>query len=217
MRTMRRSTVIFLLAVVALLFAGLSLSGTGITVPTSFTSLLAGTSTGKAFVMGAGSSLSPSGGSILASAFAANPSDCSTEGFFAIGIGASGDAACESELYMIPLVIDGRGAEIPMGDIEQIFVANFFCNINRIDVSGTPSGSITVDIWNAAGAIPTSGDKISASAPATLSSSRLNLNGSLAAWTTGVSPGNVISGSVVTVSTVEYVTIQMWCKLESEP
>lgn len=113
--------------------------------------------------------------------------------------------------HFITLNIDGGGSAIPTGDLNFFPTAAFACTIDRIDVSGYPSGSITVDIWKRAGAIPTSAQKISASAPATLSSSQLNQNGSLTGWTTAVASGDVFGGTVATAATVERVAIQIRC------
>ncbi len=79
------------------------------------------------------------------------------------------------------------------------------------DISGSPSGSISVDVWKRAGAIPTSGQKISASAPLALSSSQLAQNGSIAGWTTSVAIGDVFGFSVASASTVTKVVGQVFC------
>jgi hypothetical protein len=129
----------------------------------------------------------------------------------------SGKTNCDisgtsGQLHSITFVINGGGSAITTGALNIFPTADFACTINRIDVSGNPSGSITVDIWKAAGAIPTSGNKISASAPATLSSSQLNQNGSLTGWTTAVNSGDVFGGTVATASTVTSVTVTIWCQ-----
>lgn len=67
-----------------------------------------------------------------------------------------------------------------------------------------------MDIWKAAGAIPTGSDKISGSSPATLSSSQLGLNSSLSGWTTSVSIGDVWGASVATATTVTSMNVFIW-------
>ena len=141
--------------------------------------------------------------------------DCPAGG---LGFTQSTDAfGCNSipaaQLHSVTFVINGAsGGAITTGALGVFPAVDFACTINRIDVSGTPSGSITVDIWKAAGAIPTSGNKISASAPATLSSSQLSQNGSLSGWTLGVSAGDVFGGTIATAATVTAVTITIWCQ-----
>jgi len=132
--------------------------------------------------------------------------------------GASADPSFETcsgavnQLHSITFVLDGGGSVIATGAVNKFPPVDYACTINRVDVTGNPSGSITVDIWKAAGAIPTSMNKISASAPATLSSSQINLNGSLTGWTTSVSIGDVFGASVATSTTVTSATIVMWCQ-----
>jgi len=114
--------------------------------------------------------------------------------------------------HAIPFVIDGGGSAITTGALKDFPTAAFSCTINRIDISADQAGSITIDIWKAAGAIPTSANKISASAPLTLSSAQLNQNGSLTGWTTSVSVGDVFGFNVATASTVTHVVGQIWCQ-----
>lgn len=114
--------------------------------------------------------------------------------------------------HSLSFTIDGGGSAIATGDARSYPTAAYACTINRIDISADQSGSITVDVWKAAGAIPTSGNKISASAPLTLSSAQLAQNGSLTGWTKTVSSGDVFGFNVATVSTVQRVTGQIWCQ-----
>jgi len=112
----------------------------------------------------------------------------------------------------ITFAISGSGSPIVTGALGVFPTAAFNCTIDRIDVSADQSGSITVDIWKAAGAIPTGANKISASAPATLSMAQLSQNGSLTGWTTAVVSGDVFGGTIVSAMTVESVTIQIGCR-----
>ena len=98
------------------------------------------------------------------------------------------------------------------GDIKYYPTVDFSCTINRIDISSDQSGSLTVDVWKKAGAIPTSGDKISASAPLTLSSAQLAQNGSISGWTTSVTSGDVFGFSVASATTVTKAVGQIWCQ-----
>jgi len=106
--------------------------------------------------------------------------------------------------------IDGGGSVISTGGLGVFPIAGSACTITRVDSSGSPSGSATMDIWKAAGAIPTGSDKISGSSPATLSSSQLGLNSSLSGWTTSVSIGDVWGASVATATTVTSMNVFIW-------
>jgi hypothetical protein len=81
------------------------------------------------------------------------------------------------QLHSIPIVIDGGGSVISTGDAGVYPTSAFACTINRVDFSADQSGSVTIEVWKRAGAIPTSGNKISASAPLTLSSAQISQNG----------------------------------------
>lgn len=115
-------------------------------------------------------------------------------------------------LHAITFSIDGGGVAIATGAIGQFSPVDYACTITRVDVTSDQSGSITIDIWKSAGAIPTGANKISASAPITLASSQISLAGSLTGWTTSVSIGDVFGGTVATASTVTKATAVIWCQ-----
>lgn len=117
-----------------------------------------------------------------------------------------------AQLHSVSFVIDGGGSVIALGDAKVYPTADFTCTINRWDISADQSGSITVDVWKVAGAIPVAGNKISASAPLTLSTAQLAQNGSLSGWTLGISVGDVFGFSVASATTVTRVTGQLWCQ-----
>lgn len=116
--------------------------------------------------------------------------------------------------HVITFPISGAaGAAISTGALKSFPTAEAACTIYRTDISADQSGSITIEIWkHAAGTIPTSGDKISASAPITLSSAQLNQNGSISGWTTSVAKDDIFGGTIVTAATVTVVTAQIWCR-----
>lgn len=117
-----------------------------------------------------------------------------------------------SQQHQINISIDGGGSTISTGALGQFQTVAFACTITRIDIAADQSGSITIDVWKKAGAIPGSGDKISASAPITLSSAQLNQNGSISGWTTSVSSGDVFGGTITTAVTVTKATATIWCQ-----
>jgi hypothetical protein len=117
-----------------------------------------------------------------------------------------------SQQHVITVSLDGGGVAIATGDVGIFPTVAFACTINRIDISADQSGSITVDVWKRAGAIPAGANKISASAPLTLSSAQLSQNGSISGWTTSVASGDVFGFTVVTAATVQKVTGQIWCQ-----
>lgn len=118
-----------------------------------------------------------------------------------------------SSVHIITAVIDGGGAAIAPGDANVFPSVNFGCTIGAAMVSADAVGSITVDVWKANAAIPTSGDKISGTNPVTLASAQLNQASSLATWTsTTVSANDVFGFRVATATTVTRVTVQLFCQ-----
>ncbi len=86
--------------------------------------------------------------------------------------------------------------------------------INRVDISGGGTAgatcSITIDIWKANAAIPTSGGKISASAPVTLSTANLAQSMDISTWTKAVAANDVWGASVATVTGCITALVQVW-------
>ena len=68
-------------------------------------------------------------------------------------------------------------------------------------IAGNASGSMTVDIWKASNVVPNSGNKISASAPLTLSSAQFGTS-TLSGWTLTIAAGDVFWASVATADGV---------------
>jgi hypothetical protein len=115
--------------------------------------------------------------------------------------------------HVISFVIDGAGSAITTGALKDYPTAEYACTINKATISADQSGSITVDVWKAAGAIPTSSNKISASAPVTLSTSQLNQASAVSTWSPlTVSVGDVFGFSVASAATVTHVVGQLWCQ-----
>lgn len=129
-------------------------------------------------------------------------------GYASLGGGGSGG----SQLHTINLSRTNNGSVLPTGDFLMYGSADFACTINRVDISADQSGSVTVDIWKVSAAIPTSGNKISASAPVTLASAQLAQNGNLSGWTTSVAANDVFGASIQSVTSVTSILIQIWCQ-----
>lgn len=198
-------------------------SGTIGVTPTFVLSLQTGTlatglintgTTGQvAYYAAGGTTLSGVGPGTTTTVLHGNASGAPSYGAVSLTADVSGILpSANSQPHAITFVIDGGGSAITTGDIKFYPTADFACTINRWDISADQSGSITVDVWKAAGAIPTSGNKISASAPLTLSSAQLAQNGSRTGWTSSVSVGDVFGFNVATASTVTRVVGQIWCQ-----
>lgn len=79
--------------------------------------------------------------------------------------------------------------------------------ITSATIEADVSGSCTVEVWKTtyAGAPATSADKISASAPITLSSAQKNQDTTLTGWSTSVSAGDIICFYLASTSTIGWV------------
>lgn len=90
---------------------------------------------------------------------------------------------------------------------------SFTGTINRLDIIGNAAAlaacSITVDIWKRNAAIPTASQKISASAPATLSSATVSQSGSLSGWTTSVAANDIWGATVASVTGCVYAQVRV--------
>ncbi len=131
-----------------------------------------------------------------------------------LGNGGSGGSA--NQLHSVTFVFNGGSSTLATGD-SGLYpgVGAGTGTINRVDISGGGTAgaacSVTVDIWKRNAAIPTSSQKISASAPATLSSANLAQNGSRSGWVnTAVAAGDVFGASIATVTGCITALVQVW-------
>jgi len=120
------------------------------------------------------------------------------------------NSGAKQQQHSVSFVIDGNGSTIATGDIGVYIPVASPGTINRWDLSGDSACSITIDVWARSAAIPTGSQKISASAPMTLSSAQLAQNGSRSGWTNAVSSGYVFGFSVATVTACTRVTGVVW-------
>lgn len=72
--------------------------------------------------------------------------------------------------------------------------------ISRWDIIANASATCTIDIWKAAGALPTVANTITAAAKPSLSAATTNSSTTLTGWTTTVSVGDVLGFNMQSVS-----------------
>jgi len=115
----------------------------------------------------------------------------------------------------IEFIIDGAGSVITTG-MKGYLEIPFGCTINRATLLADQSGSIVVNIWkctysqfDAGGTHPVVGDKITASAPPTISSTTKAQDSTLTGWTTSISAGDILAFNVDSVSTLTRVTLSL--------
>lgn len=112
-------------------------------------------------------------------------------------------------------VVDGGGSPITTGLKGYIYVP-FACTITEADLLADQAGSIVVNVWKCAysafdaGAThPVAADKITASAPPTISSAVKAQDGTLTGWTASISAGDVLAFNVDSISTIQRVTLAL--------
>ena len=123
----------------------------------------------------------------------------------------------EDDVVDINFVIDGGGSTITTG-MKGYIEINQALTITANTLLADQSGSIVVNVWKCtytqfdAGAThPVVGDKITASAPPTITTATKSTDSTLTGWTTSVSAGDILAFNVDSVTTVQRVTLCLKC------
>jgi hypothetical protein len=134
---------------------------------------------------------------------------------------ASGDAAAQKYLKAdgtwstpsgsgpvraVGITIDGGGSAITTGTKGFIRVP-YAGTLAEWSIVADQSGSIVIDVWKKANAIPAVTETITASDKPTLSSAQINSSTALTGWTTSVAANDVFGFKVDSAATVTRVTI----------
>lgn len=101
-------------------------------------------------------------------------------------------------------IIDGGGSTITTGVKGDLGPIPFNCTILEATLLADVSGSIVVNVWKDtyANFPPTVADKITASAPPTISSADKSTDSTLTGWTTTIDAGDILRFNVDSVSTI---------------
>lgn len=110
----------------------------------------------------------------------------------------------------ITAIIDGGGSAITTG-IKGDLEIPFGCTIQRVTMLADQTGSIVVDVWKDtyANYSPVDADSITASAPATISSSTKSQDSTLTGWTTSITSGDILRFNVDSCTSITRVCISM--------
>jgi hypothetical protein len=119
-------------------------------------------------------------------------------------------ASSTGAVVSISFLVDGAGATITTG-IKGDLQIPFACTISTWTLLADQSGSLVVNIWKDtyANYPPTVADKITASAPPTISSSTKGQSSTLTGWTTTISAGDTLRFNVDSVTTIQRVTLAL--------
>lgn len=110
----------------------------------------------------------------------------------------------------ITIVIDGGGTVVTTG-VKGFLEIPFNCTITRSTLLADQTGSVVVNVWKVAYASfpPTSGNKITASAPPTISGAQTAQDSTLSGWTTALNAGDIMAFNVDSATTVQRVTLSL--------
>lgn len=112
----------------------------------------------------------------------------------------------------ISFTIDGGGSAITTG-VKGDLQIPFACTITSNTLLADQTGSIVVNVWKVAYASypSTVTNKITASAPPTISSAAKSTDATLTGWTTSISAGDTLRFNVDSITTVTRVTLVLAC------
>lgn len=133
----------------------------------------------------------------------------------ATGIGATGPTgATGPALGGLEFVIDGAGSAVSTG-LKGYFEVPFACVITENTLLADQTGSIVVNIWKTTfasfvpGTHPVAADKITASAPPTISAAAKSQDATLSGWTTSLAAGDILALNVDSAATITRVTLSL--------
>jgi hypothetical protein len=116
--------------------------------------------------------------------------------------------------HTISFVIDGGGSVITTG-LKGYLEIPFACDIQQATLLANVSGSIVVDVFKCDYANfnvtthPIAADKITASAPPTISAGTKSQDAALPGWTKSIAAGDILAFNVNSVATIQRVTLSL--------
>lgn len=119
-----------------------------------------------------------------------------------------------SQVVSLQFVIDGAGVAITTG-LKGYLPVDFAGTITEVTLLGDQTGSIIVDIFKCAYSAfdppttPTSANKITASAPPTISAAKKAKDATLTGWTTAITAGDILAFNVNSAATITRVTVDL--------
>lgn len=128
------------------------------------------------------------------------------------------DATWQEDIRNIEFVIDGGGATITTG-VKGYITVDYAATILQATLLADQSGSIVVNIWkctyaqfDAGSTHPVAGDKITASAPPTITTATKSQDSTLTGWTVAISAGDILAFNVDSITTCQRVTLSLKVK-----
>lgn len=132
----------------------------------------------------------------------------------ATGVTGNTGSTGPSQIAGLQFVIDGGGSVLTTG-IKGYLQVDFACTLQQVTLLADQTGSVVVDIFKcnfanfAPPTHPAVADKITASAPPTISSALKAQDATLSGWTVAVSAGDILGFNVNSVTTIQRVTVDL--------
>lgn len=142
--------------------------------------------------------------------FGTSPALTTPTGIVKGDVGLGNVVNVDTSISSITFVIDGGGSTITTG-VKGFLEIPFNCTINRATLLADVSGSIVVNVWKDtyANFPPTVADKITASAPPTISATTKAQDSTLTGWTTSITAGDILAFNVDSATTITKVTLSL--------
>ena len=110
---------------------------------------------------------------------------------------------------VVGVTFDGNGSPPTVGSVGYVVVP-FNGTIDQWHIVANASGSTGVDVWKAAGVVPTDANRIAGTEKPTLSAAQLSSDTSLSTWSTlAVAAGDVFGFELESVTTCTRVTVEV--------
>lgn len=121
---------------------------------------------------------------------------------------AISDAVTPLKTIDITVVI-GDGINVISTGTKGYLPIDFSCTITGWKIVSDAVGSIVVDVWKKAGAVPADADRIAGSQKPNLGGAQLASDFSLGTWTTAVTAGDIFGFEVESCSGIKQVTLNI--------
>lgn len=107
------------------------------------------------------------------------------------------------------ITIDGAGSALTTGN-KGYAVIPYGGTITGWTMISNQTGDCVIDVWKAAGTLPTLSDSITGTEKPTLSTQQINSDTNLTTWTSSVSPGDIFAFNVDSASTLTRVNLSIY-------